>query len=330
MKRIKIIVLLVIISAFTNCKKSSQISEEVQKNKLKPLAILEYETQAQLGEGAFWNHQTQELFWVDIEGKKLHIYNPKSKLNKTLEMPSRIGTVVPKDYNNAVVALEHGINLVNTEHGEITLLSDTESDKPYNRFNDGKCDPKGRFWIGSMSFDTKTKSGALYMLSPNGSVEKKLDSVTISNGMVWTKDHKTMYYIDTPLKNIRAFDYNNETGEINNERVAVIIADSLGFADGMTIDENDNLWVGLWNGNGVGHFNPKSGKLIQKIQVPAQNVTSCAFGGKNLDTLYITTASLGMPEENISLYPNAGSIFKYVPGVKGVKSSFFGNSFDEN
>lgn len=330
MKNIKIILVLIIISAFTNCKKPTHTSEEEQKIDLKPTATLEYEIQSQLGEGAFWNHQTQELFWVDIEGKKLHIYNPSSKLNKTLVMPSRIGTVVPKDQDNAVVALEDGIYLVNTETSEITLFSDVESDKPYNRFNDGKCDPKGRFWVGSMSYDTKTKSAALYMLNPTGTIEKKQDSVTISNGIVWTKDKKIMYYIDTPLKNIRAFDYNNETGEISNERVAVVIADSLGFPDGMTIDENDNLWVGLWNGNGVGHFNPKSGKLIQKIQVPAQNVTSCAFGGKNLDTLFITTANLGMTEENIPLYPKAGSVFKYVPGVKGVKSSFFGNPFDEN
>jgi len=330
MKSIKIISFLLIILVFTNCKKPFENSEEAKIKELKLQATLEYETKAQLGEGAFWNHVTQELFWVDIEGKKLHIYNPSSKLNRTLEMPSRIGTVVPKDQNNAVVALEDGIYLVNTVNGELKLLSDIESDKNYNRFNDGKCDPKGRFWVGTMNFDAITKSAALYMVDSNRTVEKKLDSVAISNGIVWTKDKKTMYYIDTPLKNIRAFDYNNETGEISNERVAIAIADSLGFPDGMTIDENDNLWVGLWNGYGVGYFNPKSGKLIQKIEVPAQNVTSCAFGGKNLDTLYITTASIGMSEENIPLYPKAGSIFKYIPGVKGVKGSFFGSLVDEN
>jgi sugar lactone lactonase YvrE len=134
-----------------------------------------------------------------------------------------------------------------------------------------------------------------------------------------------MYYIDTPSANIMAYDFDPETSTISNGRVAVKVSEEDGFPDGMTIDENDMLWVGMWNGNAIAHFNPKTGELIDKIKVPAHNVTSCAFGGKNLDILYITTSSLDMSEEEQKAYPLAGSIFKAKPGVKGVESCFFGN-----
>ena len=316
---LNILIINIILTSCTNKPKNEVLKAKFPDGK----AILEYKTKSLLGEGAFWNHITNELYWVDIEGKKLHIYDPETKINRTFLMPSRIGTVTPKDKNNAIVALENGIYNMNIETKTLNLLSNIEEDKPYNRFNDGKCDPSGRLWVGSMNFDTQTKSAALYMIDSIGKAVKKLDSVAISNGIVWTSDKKTMYYIDTPLQTIRAFDYDDQTGNISNDRIAVIVNDTLGSPDGMAIDENDELWVGLWNGSAVGHFDPKTGKLIKKIHVPAQNVTSCAFGGKNLDTLYITTASLGTSKDNELAYPNAGSIFKYVPGVKGVKSALF-------
>jgi len=123
---------------------------------------------------------------------------------------------------------------------------------------------------------------------------------------------------------IRGFDYDLNAGTISNERVAVTVPETLGFPDGMAIDENDQLWVGLWNGNAVAHFDPLTGKLISKIEVPAHNVTACAFGGENLDTLYITTARIDMTAEELIKYPDAGSVFMAVPGVKGVQSTFFG------
>ena len=152
------------------------------------------------------------------------------------------------------------------------------------------------------------------------------DSVTISNGIVWTSDKKTMYYIDTPTSTIKEFDYNNETGEISNGKIAVKIPIKLGFPDGMTIDEENMLWVGMWNGNAVIRFNPKTGKVISKVEVPAHNITSCAFGGENLEMLYITSARVDMTEEELIKYPLAGSLFKVNPGVKGVKSNFYKKS----
>ena len=285
---------------------------------------LEYKIDAQLGEGAVWNYKTNELYWIDIEGKKLCIYNSEKKENKVIEMPCRIGTVVPsEETGKVVVALEDGIYTVDIATNELSVISDIESDIPENRFNDGKCGPNGNLWVGSMHLEQSKPNANLYRINEFGKTKKMVENVTISNGIVWTKNQKTMYYIDTPTKQIRAFDFDVTTSAISNERVAVEVDEKDGYPDGMTIDENDMLWVGMWNGNAVAQFNPKTGELLKKIQVPAHNVTSCAFGGDNLDEMYITTASVDMTKEEKEKYPLAGSLFKVKMDIKGVKSSFF-------
>lgn len=287
-------------------------------------ATLELEVKALLGEGAIWNYKTETLYWVDIEGKSLHIYNPKTKLNRSLPTPSAIGTVVPsEEKNKAVVALQDGIYTMDIETGTLKLVSNVEQDITANRFNDGKCDPSGRFWVGSMAFSQNEHEANLYMIDEKGHAVLKKDSVTISNGIVWTKDKKTMYYIDTPTAEIKAYDYNDANGAIANERVVVSVDAALGSPDGMAIDSNDHLWVGMWNGDAVIQFDPKTGKVLSKVAVPAHNVTSCAFGGKDLKTLYITTSSLDMTEEEHEKYPKAGSLFKLNLDISGVKSNFY-------
>ncbi len=282
-----------------------------------------FEIKSKLGEGAFWDHHHQRLYWVDIVDKKVHIYDPATKKDIEFDAPSSVGTVVPKNKDEAVIALEDGIYMLNTNTGIITLLSDVEAYMTYNRFNDGKCDPNGNLWVGSMHWEQSAPKANLYKVEPTGHTTKMLDSVTISNGIVWTSDKKTMYYIDTPTGHIRAFDFDPSESTISNERIAVVIPETLGFGDGMTIDEEDKLWVGLWNGNAVARFDPLTGTLLEKIEVPAHNVTSCSFGGENFDTLYITTSSLDMNEEESKKYPLAGSLFEVKPGVKGVAGNFF-------
>ena len=316
-------VILLMIFLMIGCKSDKKEMPSEVVNELKNKAILEYEIKAQLGEGSFWNYQTQELYWVDIMNSQLHIYNPKTKINRSVTTPSHVGTVVPIDDNKAVVALQDGIYIINTNTEETTLLSEIEKDIPTNRFNDGKCDPSGRLWAGTMDYGLAPKVANLYMINGKGETTLKQDNVTVSNGIVWTKDKKTMYYIDTPTLEIKAFDYDDVSGTITNARVAVKVNDTLGYPDGMAIDENDNLWVGMWNGNAVVCFDSKTGEVLSRIEVPAHNVTSCAFGGKNLDTLFITTSREDMTEEEHAKFPLAGSLFKAVPEVKGVKSTFF-------
>lgn len=312
-------ILLITIVLISCASKEEQKKSDVMKNEI----TLAYETAAALGEGAIWNYESNELYWIDIEGKSLYIFNPKTNTNRSFATPTQIGTVVPKNKTEAIIALVDGIYTINVHTGEITLFADMKADLVGCRLNDGKCDPSGRFWVGSMHWEQKQGHAKLYTIQNDRSVTKKIDSVTISNGIVWTADKKTMYYIDTPTSQIKAYDYDDTTGNISNGRVAVEIPTTLGFPDGMTIDAEDMVWVGMWNGNAVIRFNPKTGEVLQKIEVPAHNITSCAFGGENLETLFITTAKLDMTAEEIKKYPLAGSVFKIVPGVKGVKSSFF-------
>ncbi|GAB1855468.1 SMP-30/gluconolactonase/LRE family protein [Flavobacteriaceae bacterium MHTCC 0001] len=315
------IIILSYLLIITGCKSEKKI--ELANIEVNLKAELEYKINAQLGEGAFWNYKTQELYWVDIESKTLNIYNPKTKHNKVFKTKSRIGTIVPINDEEVLIALEDGVYNLNTYSGGSVLFKDMSNKLLESRLNDGKCDPSGRLWVGSMHLKQEHGKANLYTIDSSGNLETKLQNVTISNGIVWTSDKKTMYYIDTPTSQIKTYDYTDKTGEISNEKVAVSIPLELGYPDGMAIDEEDMVWVGMWNGNAVIRFNPKTGELLQKIEVPAHNVTACAFGGKNLDTLYITTASIDMTEEEQKQYPLAGSIFKVVPGVKGVKSTFF-------
>jgi sugar lactone lactonase YvrE len=325
----KIYLLPIIAITFFAC---SQPTEQTQQGQT---AIIENATpelvvdaKNQLGEGSIWNYKTGELWWIDIEGRTLNTYNPKTKVTRTFDVKHRIGTVVPsEDGLSAILALQTGVWRLNLETEEMTFVSRVEGDTANIRLNDGKCDPAGRFWVGSMHLQQLQYKASLFRITPNEDqvfIKKMQDSVTISNGIIWSLDEKTMYYIDTDRGNVRAYNYDKKTGDITNERVIITVSDTLGYPDGMTIDSEGMLWIALWNGNGVSRWNPNTGEMLQFIEVPAHNVSSCAFGGENLETLYITSARVDMTDEELKAKPNAGGVFKVVPGVKGVKSYFFG------
>ncbi|MDX8341336.1 SMP-30/gluconolactonase/LRE family protein [Draconibacterium sp. IB214405] len=286
-------------------------------------AELVLDSQSTLGEGSLWNYKTGELMWVDIKKEILNIYNPATGYNKEMFTGQMIGTVVPTESGNALVALQQGIYYFDIQSGAKKQLSAPEANLPDNRFNDGKCDPSGRFWAGTISLSGEMEVAALYRFDPDTSIHKMVDKVSISNGIVWSKDKTKMYYIDTPTQKVMAYDYDDVTGEISNPVVAVNVPAELGSPDGMTIDENDHLWVALWGGSAVGCWDPVSDELIDKIEVPAKNITSCAFGDEDLSTLYITSAREATSNEELAKWPNAGGVFKFRPGVKGVQAFYF-------
>lgn len=287
-------------------------------------ALVVLDIRAQLGEGAIWNQRENQLWWVDIEQGILHIFNPDDSSDKEYSLGRRVGTVVPTESGKALVALEDGLNFLDLETSELTFITDPESELPAMRYNDGKCDPSGRLWVGSMGMESPNRyKASLYRLDHDLTATRILDSITVSNGICWSLDKKKMYYIDTPTRKIRVFDYDDQTGNITNGRTAVDIPDSMGGPDGMTIDSEGHLWVCMWGGSCVCCFDPEKGELLRKINVPAMNVTSCAFGGKELRTLYITCASINMRPEDTEKYPLAGGLFAVDPGVKGVPAFFF-------
>ena len=224
-----------------------------------------------------------------------------------------------------MLAVEDGFAQFDIGSGSLELVADPESDKPENRFNDGKCDPAGRFWAGTMNRGDalSLRTGALYSLDRDFSVKKHLDLVGVSNGIVWTKDAKTMYFVDTATRAIDRFDYQLETGEISGRKTVFDVPEEMGYPDGMAIDEEDKLWVSFWGGWQVAQICPLEGKVLTTIKLPAEQVTACAFCGENLDQLYITTAREGLSDEQLASQPLAGDLFVCQPGVRGARSHYF-------
>ncbi|WP_409276040.1 SMP-30/gluconolactonase/LRE family protein [Neobacillus sp. SCS-31] len=281
------------------------------------------DAKAVLGEGPSWDMKSGFLYWVDIEGKKVHLYDPSTGEDKTFDIGQMVGAIVPRESGGAVVALETGIHFLNLQTGGLELICDPETELETNRFNDGKCDPAGRFWAGTMDKNGSGKNGSLYCLEPSLSFKKKLEGLGISNGLAWSPDNKYLYFIDTPTGKVVRYNYELETGEISEPKDVVTMPDREGFPDGMTIDEEGFLWIAHWAGGKVSRWNPETEEKVEEIRVPAVNVTSCAFGGQDFSELYITTARNGMSDEELERFPHAGGVFKVKPGVKGMPTNEF-------
>ena len=279
-------------------------------------------SQAALGEGALWNPETKQLYWVDIEGRAFHVFDPATRQDRHFRVGARVGTVVPLHGGDVLLALQTGIHQLNTATGQLHLLVNPLTE-PNLRFNDGKCDPAGRFWVGTFDLQQRPHAGTLYRLDCDGSLHVVLRGITNSNGIAWSLDHRTMYYIDTPTLTVQAFDYDKATGNIANPRVIISIPEGPGVPDGMTIDAEGKLWVALWGGGRVQRFDPATGAPLMAVQVPAPFTSSCAFGGPGLKTLYITTARGGLTPEQQKQFPFSGDLFAVEPGVRGVPACFY-------
>lgn len=268
------------------------------------------------GEGPIWSGN--RLLYVDIEAHKIISFNPDTGVEKIWDVGQRVGTVVPRASGGLVWAGDDGIYVLDEHSGTSTLVSNPESGIETNRFNDGKCDPAGRFWAGTMHLGpNRTPTGSLWCLHTDLRIEKKYPDVTVSNGLVWTSDKRTMYYIDTPRKTVIAFDYDNATSAITNERIAIDCKDLAGVPDGMAIDSTDKLWIAFCHGGRVLCIDPRTSAIEHEITFPCVETTACAFGGRDLGDLYITTG-LSKADE-----PLAGRLFICRPGVKGVPCDAF-------
>lgn len=269
-----------------------------------------------LGEGPVWH--AGALWWVDIVGMRLHRWREGCDSFDTFPMPERIGFAVPASGTEWAVGLQSGVHLWNSENNKLELLHAPEADQPGTRFNDGKCDPQGRLWAGTMGLKAENGVAALYRMEGRGSCTKMLANITISNGLAWDSGKRRMYYIDTKTREVAGFGFDAATGDISNRRVVTSIPTETGAPDGMTIDHEGMLWVALWGGFGVIRVDPADGTVLSKVEVPAPNVTSCTFGSEVLDTLYITTARVGMNAELLQKHPAAGAVFAVQPGVRGL------------
>ncbi len=260
---------------------------------------------AKLAEGPRWDAAARRLLWVDIEGCELHVL--ESGEDRAIGLDAMVGAAAPTSSGAVLVALADRLALVDLADESVRTLVRLPHG-PALRSNDGACDAAGRFWIGTMALDETPGAGALYRY--DGSLERVLDEVTLSNGIGWTRDATRMYYIDSPVQRVDLFDFELASGRVDDRRPFVSIDESDGIPDGLTVDDEGGVWVALYGGSCV-HRYDESGHLDAVLEVPAKNVTSCCFGGDDGRSLFVTTA------------PPDGNVYVTQPGVSGPPAHVF-------
>jgi len=286
-------------------------------------AELLYDTKAILGEGPVWDYKNQCLFWVDIEGCRLHRHNPLTNENKHWQFEGMLGAAVPKENGELLLALESGLASFNLESEILTNHSVLVNHDPKLRFNDGKVGPNGNFWIGTMDKACAPNAGNFYRVSPNFETSLEIERTSVSNGMAWSSAKTKFYYIDSPNFEVKMFDFNTKEGALSNGKSFFKIPKEYGSPDGMCIDTEDMLWIAHWGGHCIRRWNPETGEVLEKIEVAAPHVTSCCFGGKDLKTLYITTATSGLTDEQLQEFPLSGGLFVHKTTVQGTPIHYF-------
>jgi sugar lactone lactonase YvrE len=260
---------------------------------------------AKLAEGPRWDAAARRLLWVDIEGQKLHVL--KGGEDHAIDFEAMVCAAAPTCGGAVLVALADRLALVDLADESVRTLVRLPHG-PGVRSNDGACDAAGRFWIGTMGLDQTPGAGALYRY--DGRLQRVLEEVTLSNGIGWTRDDTRMYYIDSPLQRVDLFDFELASGRVDDRRPFVSIDESEGIPDGLTLDDEGGVWVALYGGSCI-HRYDESGRLDAVLEVPAENVTSCCFGGDDGRSLFVTTAA---PD---------GNVYVTQPGVSGPPAHVF-------
>jgi len=283
------------------------------------------EIRSELGEGPVWSQAEQALYWIDCLKPAAYRYDPASGENRQLDLPldSPLGALAFKRGGGYVLALESGIRTLDADGKSGRLLCHPEKGREENRYNDGKPDRAGRFFLGSLNKADRDPTGALYRIDPDGSCREIDGSFVCPNGMDWSPDNRIFYFVDSGSRNIFAYDYDAATGEIDNRRVLASVPAEEGAPDGLCVDREGFLWVAHWDGWRVSRFDP-TGRRERELRVPVPRPTSLCFGGPKLDRLYITSAAGDLDGAALAAAPLSGSLFVHEPGVAGFAPHSFG------
>jgi sugar lactone lactonase YvrE len=269
-----------------------------------------------LGEGPIWDVARKRLLFVDIPLGEVYAFYPATGDHAVYEVGQPTGSVVPTQKGDWLIAVRDGFLRLDPRTGATSLAAIVEDDRPDNRMNDGYCDPRGRFWAGTMSMAHEPEAGALYRLDPDMRATRMLDHITTSNGIDWSPDERLMYYVDTGTRRIDVFDFDAAAGTVANRRTFADIAIKDGKPDGLVVDAEGGIWLALWGGSAIRRYTP-DGKLERVIELPVTHPTKCAFGGPDLGDLFITSARSPVPENARAAQPHAGSVLHCRPGVTG-------------
>jgi sugar lactone lactonase YvrE len=278
----------------------------------------------QVGESAVWHAVESALYWVDIDGKAVHRMHPASGKHTRWDMPTEPSAVAADQDDNLVVATRAGMVYLNTVTGEIRELAPAPYDTAIMRFNDGRTDPAGRFWVGTIYEPRNAEKAEMHVFEGGRLRQAEIAATTNSNGLAWSPDGKTMYHADTTTHRVDAYDYDLATGVASNPRNLVMFstdkkaADYGGRPDGAAMDSEGNYWVAMFEGGRIVCLSP-TGELLREIELPARCPTSVAFGGPDLRTLYVTTASHGRSGEELAQYPHSGKVLAFQVDVAGIE-----------
>ncbi len=275
---------------------------------------------ARLGEGPVWDEATETLPWIDILDHRVHRFDPATGGDEAWDVGEVVGCVWPARDGRLLVALRRRVALLDPATGALEMVAEIDLGGG-DRLNDGACDARGRFWIGSIS--REEGGAALWRVDPDGSVRRMEAGLTVSNGVGWSPDGVTMYLTDSPAQTIHAYDFDTDAGTLSGKRVFVDVKGEDGFPDGLAVDAEGGVWSARFAGGCVVRYAP-DGRETHRVAVPAPKSTSCAFGGPTFRDLYVTTASVGLSEEEIAAAFDSGDLFRFRPDVPGLAITPFG------
>lgn len=297
-------------------REEPRASESIEVRCVSPVRSL-------LGEGPTWSPRDGALYWVDILTPSVHCFDPRSGHDSEFKLGSMVSVAVPKASGGLLLATAGGLMTLDTESKQLSLLCHPEADRPGNRYNDGKCDRMGRLWIGSLDMGAANNRGNLFRVDSDGTWKKMDSGFTVSNGLGWSPDNQRMYFTDSDRRTIYVYDFDLRSGSIANRRAFITLDAGDGRPDGLTVDEEGCLWVAIWDAWRVTRYAP-DGREMQRIRMPVPRPTSCCFGGPNLQTLYVTSASVRLSEKALDAAPLSGGLFAIdVQGVRGLPETTF-------
>jgi sugar lactone lactonase YvrE len=280
------------------------------------------DVKAELGEGPIWDAERERLWFVDIMRGHVHEFDPVTRADRIIDVGQPVGAVALSVRGDLIAAARDGFFRVNPDTGRVVLLASVKEDASENRMNDGYVDAHGRFWAGTMSMVRRRRAGSLYRLDPDGSVTRHITGVTTSNGLDWSLDGRLMYYVDTGINRVDVFDFDDVRGELSGRRPFTNVPALAGKPDGLVVDAEGYVWLALFRGGALHRYTP-DGRLDRVVKLPVSLVTKCAFGGPELEDLYITTARTALDEAQKAQQPTAGGVFRVRPGVRGRRPARF-------
>ncbi len=277
-----------------------------------------------LGEGPLWCARDNVLYWLDIKRPAVYRYDPERGQTGHWPLSSEIGCMALRESGGMVVALRTGFAYLDLASGVEMAITDPEADRPDTRFNDGKVDRRGRFWAGTLHDDETEPLGSLYRFNPDISCRTMQGGVICANGTGWSPDDRTMYFTDSVIRTIWAYRFDADNGAISNRRVFAEVAEGTGYPDGLTVDADGHVWSAVWDGWRVVRYDP-AGRIDREIAMPVQRPTSCMFGGADLKTLFVTSASIDLDAEALAIGGSAGGLFAVEVATPGLPEPRFGN-----